>query len=105
MTLNGSVVMGAKLAKHELFGGLCFGANAGFTTGNSSSESTEYGGTVDNLPEAAQGKYGFVWRLGVNAVDVDKFEADSSTSPAPRTPTSSGSARTLRTSRCPTRRP
>lgn len=69
--------MGAKLAKHELFGGLCFGANAGFTTGNSSSESTEYGGTVDNLPEAAQGKYGFVWRLGVNAVDVDKFEADS----------------------------
>ncbi|MFR2627287.1 MAG: hypothetical protein ACLS89_07085 [Collinsella sp.] len=33
--------------------------------------------TVDNLPEAAQGKYGFVWRLGVNAVDVDKFEADS----------------------------
>ena len=77
MTLNGSVVMGAKLAKHELFGGLCFGANAGFTTGNSSSESTEYGGTVDNLPEAAQGKYGFVWRLGVNAVDVDKFEADS----------------------------
>ena len=76
-TLNGSVVMGAKLAKHELFGGLCFGANAGFTTGNSSSESTEYGGTVDNLPEAAQGKYGFVWRLGVNAVDVDKFEADS----------------------------
>lgn len=77
LTLNGSVVMGAKLAKHELFGGLCFGANAGFTTGNSSSESTEYGGTVDNLPEAAQGKYGFVWRLGVNAVDVDKFEADS----------------------------
>ena len=76
-TLNGSVVMGAKLAKHELFGGLCFGANAGFTTGNSSSESAEYGGTVDNLPEAAQGKYGFVWRLGVNAVDVDKFEADS----------------------------
>ena len=51
--------------------------HAGFTTGNSSSESTEYGGTVDNLPEAAQGKYGFVWRLGVNAVDVDKFEADS----------------------------
>lgn len=77
LTLNGSVVMGAKLAKHELFGGLCFGANAGFTTGNSSSESTEYGGTVDNLPEAAQGKYSFVWRLGVNAVDVDKFEADS----------------------------
>lgn len=77
LTLNGSVVMGAKLAKHELFGGLCFGANAGFTTGNSSSESTEYGGTVDNLPEAAQGKYGFVWRLGVNAVDVDKFEAGS----------------------------
>ena len=76
-TLNGSVVMGAKIAKHELFGGLCFGANAGFTTGNSSSESTEYGGTVDNLPEAAQNKYGFVWRLGVNAVDVDKFEADS----------------------------
>ncbi|MFR7670098.1 MAG: hypothetical protein ACLU0O_04645 [Collinsella sp.] len=59
MTLNGSVVMGAKLAKHELFGGLCFGANAGFTTGNSSSESTEYGGTVDNLPEAAQGKVRF----------------------------------------------
>lgn len=77
LTLNGSVVMGAKLAKHELFGGLCFGANAGFTTGNSSSESTEYGGTVDNLPAPAQGKYGFVWRLGVNAVDVDKFEADS----------------------------
>ena len=76
-TLNGSVVMGAKLAKHELFGGLCFGANAGFTTGNSSSESTEYGGTVDNLPEAAQGKYGFAWRLGVNAVDVNKFEDGS----------------------------
>ena len=76
-TLNGSVVMGAKLAKHELFGGLCFGANAGFTTGNSSSESTEYGGTVDNLPEAAKDKYGFAWRLGVNAVDVNKFEADS----------------------------
>ena len=76
-TLNGSVVMGAKLAKHELFGGLCFGANAGFTTGNSSSESTEYGGTVDNLPEAAKDKYGFAWRLGVNAVDVDKFEASS----------------------------
>lgn len=74
LTLNGSVVMGAKLAKHELFGGLCFGANAGFTTGNSSSESTEYGGTVDNLPEAAQGKYGFVWRLGVNAVDVDNTQ-------------------------------
>lgn len=69
--------MGAKLAKHELFGGLCFGANAGFTTGNSSSESTEYGGTVDNLPEAAKDKYGFAWRLGVNAVDVDKFEDGS----------------------------
>lgn len=76
-TLNGSVVMGAKLAKHELFGGLCFGANAGFTTGNSSSESTEYGGTVDNLPEAAKDKYGFAWRLGVNAVDVNKFENGS----------------------------
>lgn len=76
-TLNGSVVMGAKLAKHELFGGLCFGANAGFTTGNSSSESTEYGGTVDNLPEAAKDKYGFAWRLGVNAVDVNKFEDGS----------------------------
>ena len=84
-----------------MFGGLCFGANAGFTTGNSSSESTEYGGTVDNLPEAAQGKYGFVWRLGVNAVDVDKFEADSGDKLG-----SSGSwAMTLRTSRCPTRRP
>ena len=76
-TLNGSVVMGAKIAKHELFGGLCFGANAGFTTGNSSSESTEYGGTVDNLPEAAKDKYGFAWRLGVNAVDVNKFEDGS----------------------------
>lgn len=76
-TLNGSVVMGAKLAKHELFGGLCFGANAGFTTGNSSSESAEYGGTVDNLPEAAKDKYGFAWRLGVNAVDVNKFEDGS----------------------------
>lgn len=77
LTLNGSVVMGAKIAKHELFGGLCFGANAGFTTGNSSSESTEYGGTVDNLPEAAKDKYGFAWRLGVNAVDVNKFEDGS----------------------------
>ena len=76
-TLNGSVVMGAKIAKHELFGGLCFGANAGFTTDNSSSESTEYGGTVDNLPEAAKDKYGFAWRLGVNAVDVNKFEDGS----------------------------
>ena len=77
LTLNGEVVGGGKLGKHEVMGGLCFGANAGFTGARSSSESTEYGGTVDNLPEAAQGKYSFVWRLGVNAVDVDKFEADS----------------------------
>lgn len=77
LTLNGEVVGGGKLGKHEVMGGICFGANAGFTTGKSSSESTEYGGTVDNLPEAAQDKYGFVWRLGVNKVDVDKFEADA----------------------------
>ena len=106
LTLNGSVVMGAKLAKHELFGGLCFGANAGFTTGNSSSESTEYGGTVDNLPEAAQASTVLCGVWASTRWMSTSSRQTRATSSAPRTPTSSGSwAMTLRTSRCPTRRP
>ncbi|MFQ7392686.1 MAG: hypothetical protein ACLRM9_04990 [Collinsella aerofaciens] len=104
LTLNGSVVMGAKLAKHELFGGLCFGANAGFTTGNSLSESTEYGGTVDNLPESRAGQVRFCVASGRQRGGCRRSRQ---TSRQARTGDTDQFwiVATLRTSRCPTRRP
>ena len=77
-TVNGSFMGGFKInEKHDAAAGMVYGLSAGYTHEWLSSDSNSYEGTVDNLPEAAKDDYGFQWRLGVNAVDKDKFEAGS----------------------------
>ena len=61
---------GFGIGENEIVTGMVFGLSGGYTTLRSSSTGFSFTGTVDNLPEAAEG-YGFSWRLAVDQSSSD----------------------------------
>ncbi len=72
--VGGSVALqigaGFGIGKNEIVTGMVFELSGGYTTLKSSSTGFSFTGTVDNLPEAAEG-YGFSWRLAVDQSSSD----------------------------------
>ena len=68
-TVNAHVGGGFKLFGDKAIAGVVFNFYAGYNHVWSSSDSTIFSGTVDNLPKSMWDSYGFSWRLAVDKLD------------------------------------